>query len=147
MLLDYDHWYDVSRPDWRDKWPNFTPEEIACRESGEILTTWDFMNQLQDLRDSFGKPMHVTSACRSPEHNTRIKGATNSYHLTESLIRPGGSRGCMAVDIAAVGGWYRGELLWTAWGRGWSVGWNAERGFLHLDRRVDAGQNQTTFSY
>jgi hypothetical protein len=56
--------------------------------------------------------------------------------------------GTMAIDIATPDGAYRGELFSLAWARGWSIGWNARRGFLHLDRRIDlSGWAQTTFDY
>jgi hypothetical protein len=50
----------------------------------------------------------------------------------------------MAIDIA-VRGIDKGDLFSAAWRGGWSIGWN--KGFLHLDRRVDIGMPQTTFEY
>jgi uncharacterized protein YcbK (DUF882 family) len=48
--------------------------------------------QLQALRDYLGKPITITSGYRSKEHNLKIGGALDSYHV----------RG-MAVDIQVEG--------------------------------------------
>ena len=48
--------------------------------------------QLQALRDHLGKPITITSGYRSKEHNLKIGGALDSYHV----------RG-MAADIQVVG--------------------------------------------
>lgn len=36
---------------------------------------------LQPLRDAWGQPLRVNSAYRSPLVNSRVRGASNSYHL------------------------------------------------------------------
>jgi hypothetical protein len=58
-----------------------------------------------------------------------------------------GLTGCAAVDIETPDGAYRGQLFKLAWERGWSIGWNAAKQFLHLDRRVDVDLPQTSFDY
>lgn len=138
-MIHVKHWHDVRAEDW--PWKNFMPAELACRGDGSLWVDEDFMDELQTLRDKVGAPMHVTSGYRTPEHNRRIGGKSHSFHLGRD------DRGMLAVDIAAVEGGYRGTLFAAAWILDWSVGWNAERGFLHLDRRVDIGWRQTTFNY
>ncbi|MDO5606105.1 MAG: D-Ala-D-Ala carboxypeptidase family metallohydrolase [Paracoccus sp. (in: a-proteobacteria)] len=65
---------------WR--WKNFSPAEIACRGTGKLLVNADALDRLQALRNALGKPLIVTSAYRSPEHNRAVKGAVRSQHLT-----------------------------------------------------------------
>jgi zinc D-Ala-D-Ala carboxypeptidase len=79
MIKTFRHWKIVSREQW--SWPNFSPAEIACRGTGQLVIDTDAMDALQRLREKVGKPIIITSAYRSPEHNRRVKGATNSRHL------------------------------------------------------------------
>ncbi len=51
---------------------------------------YEFMMWLDRLRDIAGVQMNVSSSFRTPEHNQRVKGASNSAHC---LIP------CEAVDI------------------------------------------------
>jgi uncharacterized protein YcbK (DUF882 family) len=37
--------------------------------------------QLQAIRDSIGKPIIINSGYRSPEHNKKVGGAVNSFHV------------------------------------------------------------------
>jgi zinc D-Ala-D-Ala carboxypeptidase len=78
MKKYYSHWTKVPRSEW--PWKNFTPEEIACRGTGELIVDTDAMNRLQALRDLVGV-MILNSAYRSPSHNSAIGGAPGSSHL------------------------------------------------------------------
>ncbi len=144
QLIEYEDWRDVKKADWT--WPNFSPMEMACRGSGAIRVSVDFMKRLSQIRTHLGQPMHLTSACRTTIHNDHINGAPRSFHICDDDLGRG-QRGCLAVDVAATEGYYRGMLFSIAWAQGFSVGWNAKRGFLHLDRRIDVGWRQTTFDY
>ena len=57
------------------KWANFSREEMK----GPMDPS--FMDRLQRLRDSYGKPMRVTSAYRSPIDNVKVSttGATGPH--------------------------------------------------------------------
>lgn len=70
---------DVPVTSWR--WPNFAPEELACRGTGKLVVDPRALDMLQSLRNRLGKPMIITSAYRSPEHNARVGGAARSRHL------------------------------------------------------------------
>lgn len=77
--MKYSHFSSVPLQDWR--WPSFSPREIACKGTGSILINDDALDKLQALRDRLGKPVVLTSAYRSPEHNKKVGGAKNSYHM------------------------------------------------------------------
>lgn len=76
--LNFDHYADAGAK-W--VWPNFSPRELACKGTGRLMVDTDALDKLQDLRKRLGRPMLITSAYRSPEHNKRVGGATRSLHL------------------------------------------------------------------
>jgi len=75
----YKHWRDVPERSWR--WKNFSPAEIACRGTGNLLVNEAALDKLQALRDRVGKPLIVRSAYRSPAHNRAVGGAPRSKHM------------------------------------------------------------------
>lgn len=79
MKKSYDHFSKVDPKDWR--WPSFSPREIACKGTGKLIVDDQALDKLQALRDRLGKPLILTSAYRSPEHNKRVGGAKNSRHM------------------------------------------------------------------
>ena len=89
--------FDDLPPDlWR--WaPEFTPREMACKGTGQLVVVPAFMDKLYLLRVACDFPFIVNSAYRSASHNAREGGRPGSAHL---LGR--------AVDIAV-----HGERAWT----------------------------------
>lgn len=77
--IAYNHHSLVPPDEW--KWPNFSPAELACKGTGRIMLDIDALDALQRLRHRLGKPLLITSAYRSPEHNKRVGGAKNSFHM------------------------------------------------------------------
>lgn len=75
----YKHWRDYPMTQWR--WPDFSPEELACRGTGKLLIVPDAMDKLQALRTKLGRPMIINSGYRSPEHNRNVGGAKGSKHM------------------------------------------------------------------
>lgn len=75
----YARWSDFPMTEWR--WPNFSPQEIACKGTGKLMVDERALDMLQALRTSIGKPFVITSAYRSPEHNERVGGAKASKHM------------------------------------------------------------------
>ncbi len=73
------NWRNVPKTLWR--WPNFSPEEIACRGDGTIRIDEAALDRLQALRDRLGVPLIVNSAYRSPEYNRQVGGVKHSMHL------------------------------------------------------------------
>lgn len=88
----------------------------------------ELAKNLQVLRDEIGKPIRVLSGYRSPEHNQRIGGSTNSYHMKG-----------MAADIV-VPGMAPAEIMsvierLVSEGKMKQGGMKAYVGFLHYDIR------------
>ena len=75
----YANWHDVPDKLWH--WPNFSPEEIACRGDGTIRINEAALDKLQALRERLGVPLIVHSSYRSPDYNRRVGGAKHSMHL------------------------------------------------------------------
>lgn len=76
---------------------NFSLEEFQSKDGSafpsEVVQNLGILaNQLQALRDHLGKPITITSGYRSKEHNKKIGGALDSFHV----------RG-MAADIQVAG--------------------------------------------
>lgn len=60
---------------------NFQKHELECPCCHEIIVNQDFIEALQDLRDSVGRPFRITSGFRCEKHNKEVGGAENSRHL------------------------------------------------------------------
>jgi len=116
--LFYEHYTDVPVYEW--VWPNFSPEEIACRGTGALKVNSDALTKLQMLRNIMAVPLIITSAYRSPEHNAAQGGAQNSMHLTGR-----------AFDIA-LAGIDKGALLHYAVDVGFT-GFGFAKTFMHVD--------------
>jgi zinc D-Ala-D-Ala carboxypeptidase len=80
-IKEYAHWSDVDVAEFRRRWPNFSPQEIACKGTGSLKVNDQALTALQRLRTALGKPLILTSAFRSKQHNKNVGGATNSQHL------------------------------------------------------------------
>ncbi|MBE4138083.1 DUF882 domain-containing protein [Vibrio parahaemolyticus] len=80
------------------RWPNFTPEEFACKcgqcgpQSGLNMDP-DTMDNLQDLRFDVDFPFVITSGYRCPNHPEEKKKS-----------EPGAHAQGKAADIAVSGG-------------------------------------------
>lgn len=72
----FDHFDDVH--DWPCRW--FSPKEIACRGTGQILINRAALLALDEFRSLMGRPITINSAYRSAYHNARVGGAPLSYH-------------------------------------------------------------------
>lgn len=81
MQMFYKHWRDVPVAEFKARWPNFSPQEIACKGTGEVKLDHDALDKLQALRVLLGKPLILNSAYRSVKHNTAVGGAKSSQHL------------------------------------------------------------------
>lgn len=62
---------------------NFTLSEFACNDgSKEITVNYELIELLQQLRDTLGKPIKVTSGYRTVTYNKKCGGIATSHHLT-----------------------------------------------------------------
>ena len=76
---------------------NFSLHEFRCKDGTDVPD--EFMDNvrelcvnLQILRDHIDKPITIISGYRSPEYNTKIKGAKRSQHMSAKaadIIVPG----------------------------------------------------------
>jgi len=122
----FNHFRDFSG-DWR--WPDFTPEEMACRGTGQLLIDPDAMDRLQELRDRLKRPLIVTSAFRSEQHNRAVGGARNSYHL----------RG-QAFDISMNNHDPHDFIAQARDVEFNGIGQYADQGFVHIDTRTEPAE-------
>ena len=107
--------------DW-GPYPNFKPEEFACKCCGAVMVREGLVAALQELRGRYGKPITITSGYRCVHHNTAIGGAVKSRHMDG-----------LAADIAAPRSDDRRALIKMADSfNGLGVG----KTFLHLDLRL-----------
>lgn len=121
----------------------FADWELRCRGSGLIILAPGFADELLRLRLAFDRPMSLTSACRSEQHNRDVGGHPRSLHVCDHPYHRTG--GCCAVDVsthlpsgAPRPDGFRERLHRLAVDMGWSVGLGTT--FLHLDRRTDYRQ-------
>lgn len=122
----------------------FNHAELACRLTGHGKLASGFADALLKLRLAYGKPMVVTSCCRSAEHNKDIGGHPHSLHIYDYPEH--NVDGACAIDIGLANGSHRWILVNIATAQGWSIG--VATTFLHLDRRDLAGLAQpVVFGY
>lgn len=61
---------------------HFTAKEMACKDgTEELLISMELLEVLEKIRNHFGKPVIVNSGYRTPDWNTKVGGAKNSYHV------------------------------------------------------------------
>jgi len=81
----------MSTIEWA-KYPNFTPEELACKHCKAQGITSEIMDILQSIRTSMDKPVFLSSGYRCVKHP-----------VEQEKDRPGEHTFGMAVDIIAYG--------------------------------------------
>lgn len=61
---------------------HFIGAEMACKDGAtEYMYAPELMRILENIREHFGKPVIINSGYRTPEWNTKVGGAKNSYHM------------------------------------------------------------------
>ncbi len=111
----------------------FSDSELKCRCCGVVSIADGFEDKLIELREAYGRPMYVNSACRCTAHNITVGGHPSSSHIFDSQKRP--FKGSYGIDIRCDDSKDRAALILLALQLGWCVGIN--KTFLHLDRRRD----------
>ena len=132
----------------------FKHSELACKSTGKVVLCRPgykrvgnmkmfyigFGERMDELREKWGKPLIVTSVCRSAEHNKTVGGNPRSLHVYDFPHWPTG--GTIAADFAETSNEFR-EL---AYEMGFSIGLG--KTFTHCDDRLLVlGLKQTTFNY
>ena len=107
----------------------FNSSEFACKCCGEIIVSAWLVHLLNKVRESYGKPMIVTSGYRCKKRNKKLGGRENSAH-----------RKGTAADIKCTTSKDRYKLTQLALEAGFKrIGICEEykgdklRGFIHLD--------------
>ena len=74
--------YSLVRDGEKQLTKDFRVREFRCKDgSDKILIDTDLVNLLQQIRDAFGRAVTINSAYRTPTHNKRVGGASNSQHV------------------------------------------------------------------
>lgn len=130
---------------WTEAIPYFPRAELACKGSGVVLLDMRLAVALPALRQAWGRPLNLTSCCRSPEHNAKVKGHIRSLHLTIPFYSA--AFGTMAADIDWSDWTMQDRRAFDTLAR--SAGWSTGRAlsFVHIDRRVDIGLQATSYNY
>ncbi len=81
-------------------------------------------NELDKIRDKWGKPIGVTSWYRPPAINRAVGGVANSQHINGN-----------AADIYPIGGDIHAFQKWVDSHWPMALGYGAKRGFVHVDLR------------
>lgn len=123
----YASWRDVNAQEFQQRWPNFSPQELACKGTGQVLLNFRALDMLQRLRNELGRPLIITSAYRSPEHNAAVGGASRSNHMQGIAFDVVmANQNPEAFERAAVKAGFRG------------IGHYPASNFMHIDaRRTD----------
>ena len=102
---------------------NFSRAEFSCK-CGCGFDTIDFqiLEELQQIRDRYGSPITINSACRCKEHNESIGGSERSQHLKGR-----------AVDFTIKG--VNPEKVYNSIDYYWKGGLGRYSTFTHIDSR------------
>lgn len=112
----------ANESNWR--WDDFTPDEMRCKETGELDMDEQFMDRLQALRTEFDQPMTVSSGYRSRKHSAERDKATIGTHVEGKAvdIRVHGREALRLVGMAIMHGF-----------TGIGVSQQGDHRFIHLD--------------
>lgn len=64
----------------RDRWPNFSFDELKCRHTGRLCLEPESMDRLQRLRSSLGFPFPIASGYRHTTHPVEARKAAPGAH-------------------------------------------------------------------
>ena len=81
---------------------HFSRSELACPTTDQVRLAAGFGGALERLRVELGEPIYLTSACRSPLHNAKVRGHPRSLHLV--INSHWGTGDTCAVDAATTDG-------------------------------------------
>ena len=60
---------------------NFKAKEFQCKDKTEgLLVATELLDVLEKIRNHFDAPVIINSGYRTPSWNSKVNGASNSYH-------------------------------------------------------------------
>lgn len=60
---------------------HFKAKEFQCKDkTKELLVASELVETLEKIRNHFNAPVIINSGYRTPSWNSKVNGATNSYH-------------------------------------------------------------------
>lgn len=66
---------------------NFKLREFECKDGSHLVKLDSkLLEKLQILRDRLGVPLTINSGYRTPEHNKKVGGAVNSFHMQGKAV-------------------------------------------------------------
>jgi len=101
----------------------FRLSDFNCQETGENEMDFDFIMELDELRESCGFPFIITSGYRS-----------NSHSLEAKKDKPGMHAYGIAADVAVRSGVERMSIVQRAIEQGFN-GIGVAKSFVHVDKR------------
>ncbi len=112
---------------------NISRKEITCHcGCGTDNISPVFVAAAQQFRNLAGRPVIFVSGCRCPEHNRKVGGEKNSFHLaTETLEGRAGDVRAPGLNLREM---YQLALQVPAFKNG-GIGIYPEQNFIHLDVR------------
>lgn len=61
--------------------PHFKAKEFQCKDKSEyLLIATELIEMLETIRNHFNAPVIISSGYRTPSWNSKVNGASNSYH-------------------------------------------------------------------
>ena len=69
---------------------HFSHSELACPTTDQVRLAAGFGEALKRLRVELDEPAYLNSACRSPQHNAKVRGYPRSLHLVINTQRTDG---------------------------------------------------------
>lgn len=106
---------------------NFKVREFACKDgSDKLWIDCELVTLLQCVRNTFDKPVIITSAYRTETHNKKVGGAKNSQHLSGKAV----DFYIKGVSLAKI----KDVLETIIPNRGGIIVYN-KKGFIHVDTR------------
>jgi hypothetical protein len=122
---------------------HFSHSELACPTTDQVRLSAGFGEALERLRVELGEPIYLNSACRSPQHNAKVRRHPRNLHLTVNDYW--GTKGTCAVDAVATDGQYRAKLIRLALDQDRSVV-SPRTSFTSNNSPVTAGCHRTSIT-
>lgn len=113
---------------------HFTQSEFECKCGCEIevIVSQSLINLLEGIRVSIGEPVRITSGARCIEHNRKVGGFSNSWHIPKNHI-------LYASDITYANSSKRSQLgilkLYILADQSNAMGLGLYEGRIHVDQR------------